>query len=108
MERLLMKSLVRRKKNRDRKPLLLTGVRQSGKTYLLKEFGCRHFQQVAYLNLENMPQIEEVFERVLDVIRIVKDLSNLFLEKSIDVKQTLLIVDEIQLQPKAITALKYF
>lgn len=108
MERLIMQDLIRWKEKRDRKPLLMTGVRQSGKTYILQRFGQEHFESVAYLNLEKQPQVGEVFERDYDVRRIVRELSNLFLKEAIDIQKTLLILDEIQIQPKAITALKYF
>ena len=108
MKRMIMDDLVRWKDAPGRKPLLLTGVRQCGKTYILKRFGEEHFSDVAYLNLEKTPSIAAVFEQDLDPVRILSELSNVFLRSPIEPGRTLLILDEIQAVPKAITALKYF
>lgn len=108
MKRAITDDLMRWKNKRDRKPLLLTGVRQCGKTYILNKFANEEYEDVAYLNLEKTPQIGQVFEKDFDVNRIIVELSNLFVRKPIVPGKTLLVLDEIQIQPKAITAMKYF
>ncbi|HQL57781.1 MAG TPA: AAA family ATPase [Myxococcota bacterium] len=108
MKREIMKDLVSWKSKRNRKPLLLTGVRQCGKTYILKKFGEEHFDSYVYVNLERDPQIAAIFNYDYDTKRILQDISNLSLLPPIVPGKTLLIIDEIQLAPKAITALKYF
>ncbi len=108
MRRSIMERLIRWKQSPLRKPLLLTGVRQCGKTYTLRQFGEEHFEDTAYLNLEQNHRIAAVFEEDLDPRRILKDLETLFLTKPVRLGSTLLILDEIQTAPRAITALKYF
>lgn len=108
MKREIMQDLISWKNKRNRKPLLLTGVRQCGKTYILRKFGEEHFDNYVYLNLERDPQIAAVFNYDYDTKRILQDISNLSLLPEIIPNKTLLIIDEIQFNPKAITALKYF
>lgn len=108
MKRIISDKLLEWKHNKNRKPLLLTGVRQCGKTYVLKKFAKTHYEDFAYLNFEKNPDIASVFDIDFDPNRIIKDLSNFFLNKKIIPGKTLLILDEIQISPKAITALKYF
>ena len=108
MKREIMKDLISWKNKKNRKPLLLTGVRQCGKTYILKKFGEEHFDSYVYINLERDPQIAAVFNYDYDINRILQDISNLSLTPKIIPGKTLLIIDEIQFNPKAITALKYF
>ncbi len=108
MKREIMQDLISWKNKRNRKPLLLTGVRQCGKTYILRKFGEEHFDNYVYLNLERDPQIAAVFNYDYDTKRILQDISNLNLLPEIIPNKTLLIIDEIQFNPKAITALKYF
>lgn len=108
MKREIMKDLIFWKNKRNRKPLLLTGVRQCGKTYILKKFGEEHFDNYVYVNLERDPQIAAVFDYDYDIKRILQDISNLSLLPEIMPGKDLLIIDEIQFNPKAITALKYF
>lgn len=109
MKRQMMDELVSWKTRDDRKPLLLTGVRQSGKTYLLQQFAREHFSgNFVYFNLEKDALIGSVFEGNFSPKRILKDLQNLFLSEPIVPGKTLLILDEIQIAPRAITALKYF
>lgn len=108
MKRLIMNDLLRWKDDKGRKPLLLTGVRQCGKTTILKVFGNEYFDDVAYVNLEQNPQLASIFDYDLNPERIIRDLNMLFLNKEIIVGKTLLILDEIQKVPNAITALKYF
>lgn len=107
MKRKLINELVRWKDSPNRKPLILSGARQVGKTWLLKEFGARHFSSVAYVSLDNDAVARNYFDMDLDVRRIIASLS-LQLNMEIVPGKTLIILDEIQACPKAITALKYF
>lgn len=107
MKRLLYKNLLEWKNSRYRKPLLLQGTRQVGKTYLLKEFGAAEFKRVHYINFEKREDIHHLFKENLDVQRIIDNLS-LILNRGINTREDLLIFDEIQECPEAITSLKYF
>ncbi len=107
MKRTLMEKLVAWKDRSGRKPLVLNGARQVGKTWLLKEFGSSRFESVAYVSLDNDTVARSYFEIDFDVHRIIKSLS-LQLDMDIVPGRTLIILDEIQACPKAITALKYF
>ncbi len=102
-----MKRLVEWKDERNRKPLLLKGVRQVGKTHLLKEFGKQFFPQFHYFNFEKQLDLSKIFEKDLDPKRILNELSFLS-HRSINIKEDLVIFDEIQELPKALTSLKYF
>lgn len=106
MERDLMQRLLLWKQSAHRKPLILTGVRQCGKTWLLKEFGKRHFSSVAYFNFDEQPQLCQFFESDKDVARILKNLS--IVNGSAIGEQTLIILDEIQESNAALNSLKYF
>ena len=108
MKREIMKDLIVWNHKRNRKPLLLTGVRQCGKTYILKKFAEEHFDRHVYVNLEKEPQIAEVFNYDYDTKRILQDICNIQLAPEIMPGETLLVIDEIQYNPRAITALKYF
>lgn len=107
MERLLFSQLVKWKDKKKRKPLIIQGARQVGKTWLMKEFGKRCFEQVVYINFENNERMKNVFEADYDIKRII---SALRIEhgKNFGADNTLLIFDEIQEVPKALTSLKYF
>ena len=70
MERELMKSLVKWKTAPRRKPLILKGARQVGKTWLMKEFGRRYFQNIVYINFDNNPRMQQIFEQDYDIRRI--------------------------------------
>ncbi len=102
-----MKRLLAWKDESGRKPLLLKGVRQVGKTFLLKEFGRLYFPQTHYFNFERQPNLAKIFEQDLDPKRILTELS-LFLDQPIHKGRDLVIFDEIQECPKALTSLKYF
>lgn len=93
--------------SQNRKPLLIKGARQVGKTYSLKEFGRTRFPRFHYINFEEQPRFIPVFDRDLDPERIIQDLA-LILNAPIDRHSDLLIFDEIQQCPLAITSLKYF
>lgn len=108
MERDIMKKLVEWKDSPDRKPLLLTGVRQCGKTYVLKEFGDKYFEDTAYFSFEGNKGLSSVFEYDFDPERILRELGSIVRGKEIIPGRTLLIFDEIQACPNAVTSLKYF
>lgn len=108
MRRNISKALVEWKDAPNRKPLVITGVRQCGKTYVMREFGTSCFKDVAYVNLERDSLAASVFEMTLEPARIISGLSAVSLGKEIVEGETLLILDEIQACPRALTALKYF
>ncbi len=107
MKRLKMFKLVEWKNSLSRKPLIIKGARQVGKTWLMKEFGRIHYQQTVYVNLEQNKRLHTIFTDDFSIERIIIALqaeSGL----NIEAENTLLIFDEIQAIPEAITALKYF
>lgn len=108
MERDVIVQLLEWKNRDDRKPLMLTGVRQCGKTYVLKDFGNRYFQNTAYFNFEHNQSLASIFEFDFDVNRILKELAATVSGTKITDGKTLVIFDEIQSCPQAITSLKYF
>ena len=107
MERKAIKQLEDWKRREDRKPLIITGARQVGKTWLMKEFGAANYKQVAYVNFESNQQMRSLFEADFSIDRIL-----LAIEAVTGVKpqaeDTLIIFDEIQEAPKGLTVLKYF
>lgn len=108
MERDIMKQLVAWKDSPDRKPLLVTGVRQCGKTYILKEFGNRYFEDTAYFYFEGNKGLASIFDYDLDPVRILRELGSIVRGQEIIPGKTLIIFDEIQACPNAVTSLKYF
>lgn len=106
MERFLYKQLVKWKSSKNRKPLIIEGARQVGKTWLLKQFGEKEFENFVYINCDNNPQLEDVFFDY-DIERIIRNLSALSNIK-IEPGKTLIIFDEIQQSSKTLTSLKYF
>ena len=106
MKRCIYKDLLRWKESPDRKPLVLEGARQVGKTWILKEFGSNEYKNVAYVNCDNNSLLEELFID-FDIDRIIRALSAIT-EISISENDTLIVIDEIQELPKGLTALKYF
>jgi len=107
MERLLMQDLIIWKNNPHKKPLIVQGVRQCGKTFLIKDFAKQHYIDVAYYRFDKDAKIKEFFKQDLDPKRIIKDLE-LARGKTIKPHETLIIFDEIQECSNAITSLKYF
>lgn len=107
MKREAIKLLEDWKHREDRKPLIITGARQVGKTWLMKEFGAVNYKQVAYVNFESNRQMRSLFEADFSIDRIL-----LALEAVTGVnprtEDTLIIFDEIQEAPKGLTVLKYF
>ena len=108
MIRLAMKELSAWKNKANRKPLLLTGVRQCGKTYLIKEFGAAEFKYTAYFNFDGDDRLKSVFEHDFNLDRILFELETIILGKKISLEDTLVIFDEVQECPRAIHSLKYF
>ena len=107
LKRLLMKDLIQWKNKNNRQPLILKGARQVGKTWLLNEFGRKEFDDVLYINFENAPGLKESFDGDISPKRII-DLLGALHGKKIKPQETLLIFDEIQEIPRALTSLKYF
>ena len=107
MERYRIQFLESWKSNSSRKPLIIRGARQTGKTWLMKEFGRRFYDTVAYVNLEKSTRLAPLFNDGFDIKRII---SAIELESNIKINpdNTLIILDEIQAIPLAITSLKYF
>lgn len=107
MERNLLKKLENWKNSPYRKPLILKGVRQVGKTWLLKEFGKRHYENVAYFNFDENEEYRQFFDTTKDVNRILQNLM-LASGQKISPETTLIIFDEVQDCPKVINSMKYF
>ena len=107
MYRKIISDLKEWKEKKERLPLILKGARQVGKTWILKEFGREYFEDVLYINFENENNISDLFEGTIEPKRIIEFLSAIHHKKIIPEK-TLIIFDEIQEVPRAITALKYF
>ncbi len=107
MKRFIMKKLIDWKNSKDRKPLILKGARQVGKTYILKEFGENNYDNVAYFNFDHDDGLENLFLNTKDPKRIIEQLS-LVIGKKISPESTLIIFDEIQECPNALNSLKYF
>lgn len=107
MKRLIMEQLIAWKNRKNRKPLIIRGARQVGKTWIMKEFGRQCFDNVVYISFDNNEHMKNVFSMDFDIQRI---LSALKIESKlqIDPENTLLIFDEIQEVPQALTSLKYF
>ncbi len=95
------------KQSTRRKPLILNGARQVGKTYALKHFGKTSYKKMAYLNFEKDEKLSQYFEGTLDPKQLIKILS-IHTEVEIEPHNTLLVMDEIQECPKALNSLKYF
>ena len=107
MKRDLYQSLVNWKNSSHRKPLILQGARQVGKTWLMKEFGKNEFEQVVYLNFESSERLKSLFVSDFDIKRILS-VVEIEVNQKIQPDKTLLIFDEIQEAGKGLTALKYF
>lgn len=107
MKRNAILDLIRWKTNEDRKPLVLKGARQVGKTWLMKEFGESCYQSYAYFNFDEEEELKSIFETNKNPERIIELLS-LIEGKKILPGETLIIFDEIQECPSALNALKYF
>lgn len=107
MKRKLLNNLIEWKNDKNHKPLVLEGARQVGKTWLMKEFGRTQYKKVAYINFDRNEKMCKVFEADLDTNRLITAIE-LDVEFKITPEDTLIIFDEIQECPRAITSLKYF
>jgi predicted AAA+ superfamily ATPase len=107
VERLAISDLLQWKQSKYRKPLILKGVRQVGKTWLLKEFGKRYYENIAYFNFDEQAELAEFFATTKDVKRILQNLTMVNGSRILPEK-TLIIFDEIQECNKALNTLKYF
>ena len=107
MERFITDELIRWKNSKSRKPLILKGARQVGKTYILKDFGKNNYENVAYFNFDHDEGLALLFQNTKDPYRIIEQLS-LVNGKKINLNTTLIIFDEIQECPNALNSLKYF
>ena len=107
MYRCAMKELKKWKNKEDRKPMILMGARQVGKTWIMKEFGKSEYDQVAYISFYNNERMNDVFDMDFDIERIIMNL-NIESGVTITPNNTLIILDEIQNAPKALESLKYF
>ena len=107
MYRKIIDYLERWKENKYRKPLILQGARQVGKTYSILEFGRTHYENVAYFNFETNPRLADTFEESISPDYLVPVLSHIA-GQTIVREKTLIIFDEVQLCERALTSLKYF
>ena len=107
MYRKIMDFLEEWKNEEHRKPLILQGARQVGKTYAILEFGRTHYENVAYFNFETNPKLNETFEENISPDYLIPILSHIA-GQTIVTEKTLIVFDEIQLCERALTSLKYF
>lgn len=107
MLRFAMEKIQAWKEKKDRKPLIIMGARQVGKTWLMKEFGTTCYEKVAYISFYNNKRMDDVFQVDFDIQRIIM---NLNIESGVTITpgDTLIILDEIQDTPKVLESLKYF
>ena len=107
MQRFAMEKLVEWKYKKNRKPLVIMGARQVGKTWLMREFGKNYYNKVAYISFYNNVRMKQVFEQDYDINRIISAI-NIEVGFTVSSDDTLIIFDEIQNAPKAFESLKYF
>ena len=107
MYRIAIEKLLKWKESKGRKPLIIEGARQVGKTWLMKEFGKRCFSDTVYINFDSNSRMAELFASDLSPKRLIAGLE-LYSGKKIDPQKTLLIFDEVQEVPRALSSLKYF
>lgn len=107
MHRMAMEQLLKWKAKKHSKPLIIRGARQAGKTWLMKEFGKIEYKDIVYVNFDNNERMQNLFQGSLEIERLVTGLE-LYCGHKIDPENTLIIFDEVQEVPKALTSLKYF
>ena len=107
MKRLIEDSLLQWKNSPDRKPLILWGARQVGKTWSIREFGQSHFQNTVYISFYNNQRMASIFEQDYNTARILKAIE-IEMHITISPQDTLIVFDEVQGAPKVIESLKYF
>ena len=107
MYRIAIEKLLKWKQSKHRKPLIIEGARQVGKTWLMKEFGRQAYSDTVYINFDSNSRMAELFASDLDTDRLIMGLE-LYVGHKIDPDNSLLIFDEVQEVPRALSALKYF
>ncbi len=107
MYRIAIKKLLKWKESKHRKPLIIEGARQVGKTWLMKEFGKQAYADTVYINFDSNSGMAELFASDLDTDRLIMGLE-LYAGRKINAENTLLIFDEVQEVPRALASLKYF
>ena len=107
MKRKIIDTLVEWKNSQNRKPLVVNGARQIGKTYIINEFGNANFSNLVYINLETNPAIRKIFEGNIEPSYLIQSLES-HTDQRIIAGETLLFLDEIQASERALTSLKYF
>lgn len=107
MYRTAMENLQKWKAKKKRKPLIIRGARQVGKTWLMKKFGAENYDQIVYINFDHNERMKKLFEGSLEIERLVTGLE-LYAGHKINSASTLLIFDEVQEVPQALSSLKYF
>ena len=107
MERTIMQDLIAWKNKSYRKPLILQGARQVGKTWIMKKFGQQYYKYVAYVNMDHNVHMQDSFSKDFDVERILEDIG-IETHTKVLAGETLIILDEIQEVPLALSCLKYF
>lgn len=107
MYRIAIENLLKWKDSKRRKPLIIEGARQVGKTWLMKEFGKRCYSDTVYINFDSNSRMAELFASDLDISRIITGLE-IYTGQKIDPDNTLIIFDEVQEVPRALSSLKYF
>lgn len=107
MYRYAMENLRKWKNRKNRKPLIIEGARQVGKTWLMKEFGRQEYTNTVYINFDSNSRMAELFSADLDITRILRGIE-IYTGKKINSEDTLIIFDEVQEVPKALSSLKYF
>lgn len=107
MKRTALKDIIKWKDGYQRKPLIIRGARQVGKTWIMKEFGKTHYEKLAYINCDNNERMASLFSGNFDISRIITALQ---IESGVTIEadNTLIIFDEVQEVPRALTSLKYF
>ena len=107
MYRTAIEKLYRWKAGKHRKPLIIEGARQVGKTWLMKEFGRKAYVDAVYINFDSNSRMADLFAADLDTDRLIMGIE-LYAGRKIDPNNTLLIFDEVQEVPRALSSLKYF
>ena len=107
MYRNQIEKLIEWKNNKNKKPLIIRGARQVGKTWLMKELGEKYYKNIAYINFDRNTRMEQLFSGDMNIERIIQGLK---LESGVNINSsdTLIIFDEVQEVPNALTSLKYF
>ena len=107
MYRTAIEKLLKWKESKYRKPLIIEGARQVGKTWLMKEFGKQYYEDTIYINFDSNSKMAQLFSNDLNIERLITGIE-LYAGRKVNPEKTLLIFDEVQEVPRALTSLKYF